>query len=124
MAIFICSQGFCHRSAKRKSQRKYFSYFVLIWPGATFYLLDHGDIFYTYNRTKKSLRFFISQEKEGKLSGDIVFLYRKSVHNPKKNPRIYSTRAQYIQMFYPIFNKVSLKFKYSIMVLNVIYQFY
>ena len=51
----IYSQSFCQKSAKRKSRKKYFSYFVLMsgaWdsnPGFSsnkplHYLLDHGDL--------------------------------------------------------------------------------
>ena len=47
------SQSFCQKSAKRKSPKKYFSYFVLMsglgleLPSnkPTHYLLDHGDLF-------------------------------------------------------------------------------
>ena len=44
MAIFIYSQSFWQKSAKRKSPKKYFLYFILMSGlGLLQYLLDHGD---------------------------------------------------------------------------------
>ena len=61
MAGFFYSQSLCHKSAERKSPKKYFSYFIFDdWPGIwtqalasnkpTHYILDHGNFIrqYTY----------------------------------------------------------------------------
>ena len=65
---FVYSQSFCHKSAERKSPKKYFSYFIFDdWPGIqtqafasnepTHYILDHG-VFqqHTSYKVKSSVR--------------------------------------------------------------------
>ena len=59
LQVFIYSQSVCPKSAKKKSPKKYFSYFVIMSglgldPRLFVYLLDHGDCGYV---SKQNCRF-------------------------------------------------------------------
>ena len=67
---FICSQSFCQKSAERKSPKKYFLYFVLMFGlglEPIYYLIDYSDL---YNNKYKILQRILKCKIEGRRGRD------------------------------------------------------